>query len=241
MLKIVNWNIEWRKSQSEAASVLRRRIVECDPDIVCLTEAYADFFEGIGHVIEGGADWGYPFVDGRRKVLLWSKLPWSNVDRVGDAQLPSGRFVRGRTQTELGEMDVIGVCIPWSGAHVATGGNNRTRWQDHIAYLDGLSRMIEATLSKLIVMGDYNQKVPRTIAPHAAHSALSHALLSKLSLPTAGIVEPLGIQLIDHIAHSFDLYATEVTALSNVDPSGRRLSDHFGVFVALTTKQDGGL
>src|SRR5688500_1755188 len=70
------WNIEWRAAGSAAAAILRERLGTVDPDIVCLTEGYADFFGDDGHVIEAEPDYGYPLVDGRRKVLLWSGNPW---------------------------------------------------------------------------------------------------------------------------------------------------------------------
>ncbi len=87
-----------------------------EPSIICLTEAYRDFFEGRGHVIEATADYGYPLVVGRRKVLLWSREPWRQVDPVGDAQLPAGRFVAGTTAARLGNVRVTGICVPWPKA-----------------------------------------------------------------------------------------------------------------------------
>lgn len=232
MLRIVNWNVEWRRPQSSAAETLRARIFEQTPDIICLTESYRDFLPASGHRIEGESDYGYPIRDGRRKVLLWSKQPWADVDAVGHPELPTGRFIRGTTGTPIGPIEVVGVCIPWSGAHVSSGRRDRKRWEDHLRYLDALARVLPVEQSRLVVAGDFNQRVPRTIAPVAAYRALDKAVLSRLRLVTMGTVEPACCQLIDHIAISPDLKARSVQSLSNMDGE-RRLSDHLGVAATL--------
>lgn len=227
-VSVVNWNIEWRLPTSRAAEVLRTRIFEHDPDVVCLTEAHVGMLSG-GFTIEAEADWGYPIREGRRKVVLWSKAPWANVDVVGHADLPSGRYVRGTTDTPLGPLDLIGVCIPWSGAHVSSGRRNRKPWDDHIAYLAAMSEVVSAEPERLIVFGDYNQKVPRSTAPVRAFDALKDTILGRMELPTAGKIEPVGCALIDHIAHTRDLRSMEVRTLDNRQDIGPRLTDHVGV------------
>ena len=82
------------------------------------------------------------------------------------------------------------------------------------------------------MVGDFNQKVPRTIAPVAAYRALDEAILSRLRLVTMGKVEPVACQLIDHIAVSPDIRARSVRSLSNMDGE-LRLSDHVGVTATL--------
>lgn len=230
-LSIVNWNVEWRPPHSLAARTLRIRISEQAPDIVCLTECYRDFLPS-GHVIEAAADYGYPIREGRRKVLLWSQQPWSDVDPFGHPDLPSGRFVRGRTATPVGPIEVMGVCIPWSGAHVSTGRRDRKRWDDHLSYLDALAKIIPTAATRLLVVGDFNQNVPRTTAPTVAYRAMDDAILSRLRLVTMGRIEPIARQLIDHIAVSPDVIAHSVRSLSNME-GGVRLSDHIGVAATL--------
>ncbi|MGL4542751.1 MAG: hypothetical protein ACRCUI_09600, partial [Polymorphobacter sp.] len=70
MLSATTFNCQWRRSKSAAAVEIRRAIRSTAPEIVCLTEAYQDFFGEEGFVIEADADYGYPIVIGRRKVLL---------------------------------------------------------------------------------------------------------------------------------------------------------------------------
>ena len=146
-VKLLNWNVEWAAPKWKAAE-LQRRIDQQVADIICLTETDTArlALPQDGHSICAQADYGQPFrrgQEGRRKVLLWSKEPWDPVDDVGLASLPPGRFVSGVTRTDLGEVAVIGVCIPWSRSRVNQTWN-RKMWQDHEEYLDGLAGFAEA-------------------------------------------------------------------------------------------------
>jgi endonuclease/exonuclease/phosphatase family metal-dependent hydrolase len=202
------------------------------PDVICLTETYHNFLPPSGYMIEAEADYGYPMSEGRRKVLLWSKQPWSKVDSIGHSDLLSGRFIRGMTETPIGPVDVIGVCIPWAGAHVTSGRRDRKRWEDHLSYLRAFTQVVPPDPSRTVIVGDFNQKVPRTIAPVSAYQALDEAILSRLRLVTMGVVEPAQCQLIDHIAVSADMAASSLYSLSNM--AGEvRLSDHVGVAATL--------
>ncbi|MDP9413809.1 MAG: endonuclease/exonuclease/phosphatase family protein [Pseudomonadota bacterium] len=232
-LSIVTWNVEWRHTTSKAAEIIRQRIFAHDPDVICLTEAPADFLRNTGHVIEAEGDYGYALKGNRRKVLLWSKQPWREEDRVGHPALTTGRYIAGRTETPAGELLVVGVCIPWSGAHVVTGRRDRKRWEDHLQYLEGVREALQPHGSRSLVVGDYNQAIPRRTAPVEAYEALDAAILRRFDLATAGEIAPLGGYAIDHVAHTPDLVAEEVVGLSPVGPSGEKLSDHFGLAVKL--------
>lgn len=111
-------------------------------DVICLTEGTLGLFPEDGYVIDSDPDYGYRMIDGRRKVLLWSRHPWREVDRVGDPAMPGGRFVSGVTETPVGDVRVVWVCIPWEGAHADTGRKNRAKWEDHLRYLEGLERYL---------------------------------------------------------------------------------------------------
>lgn len=227
------FNCEWRISSSADAAVIRQRLFASTPDIICLTEAYRDFFAGDGHLIEATPDYGYPIVNGRRKVMLWSRMPWTRSDVIGSVDLPPGRFVAGRTMTPIGDVDVIGVCIPWASAHVRSGNCNRQRWEDHLAYLAALDANLPSTPHRTLVLGDFNQRVPRKFQPGFAFEALSATLLSRMKIATAGFIEPIGKQAIDHICHSYDLVCADVSGLTNVGPNGRMVSDHFGLSASI--------
>ena len=143
-LTVATWNAEWRVPGSEDAALIRDRLDQVGADIICLTEAYANIMGSGGHLIESEPDYGYPLVEGRRKVVLWSREPWEQVDRVGHAELPPGRFVAGRTMTAARMVDVIGVCVL-----IFEQGRTRMRWVTIIAAiaLSGWLRRVEIVWS----------------------------------------------------------------------------------------------
>jgi hypothetical protein len=233
LVRVVVFNCEWRKSASSDAAYIRDLVTAGVPDIVCLTEVYRDFFAGAGHTIEASADYGYPLVDDRRKVVLWSRQPWTDVDTFGPTGLPEGRFVKGRTQTAVGEITVVGVCIPWARAHVDSGHRNREPWEDHLTFLTELDRWLPPVPERMLIVGDFNQRVPRKRQPQSIYDAMTAALLTRFEIATAGNIQPMDRQAIDHLCHSRDFTVDEVIGLSNIAPSGRLVSDHFGAEILL--------
>ena len=116
-LKLVNWNVEWATPGSQRTPEILNRVRGHDPQVVCLTETHDGLLSQGGHTICSQPDYGYyPIKKGRRKVILWSRVPWEQVDNVGIDSMPPGRFVSGVTQTSVGEVRVIGICIPWFGS-----------------------------------------------------------------------------------------------------------------------------
>ena len=184
-----------------------------------------------GHAICSQADYGYGIQKNRRKVLLWSKEPWYRVDDLGIDSMPPGRFVSGVTQTSVGEVAVIGICIPWFGSRseARRGAERRRRWEDHEEYLAGLSEVLERVAARrLIVMGDFNQAIGKgSRAPRALRLALQEAFNPDLRIVTADL-DFQGRKSIDHIALSADWTVDSADAISNIH-EGRKLSDHFGV------------
>lgn len=97
-MMLVNWNVQWATPRSKRYGEILNRIDQYSPEIVCLTETHLELLQG-GHAICARPNYGYGIQKHRRKVLLWSREPWEQVDDLGDARLPTGRFVRGVTQT----------------------------------------------------------------------------------------------------------------------------------------------
>ena len=58
--------------------------------------------------------------------------------------MPPGRFVFGVTQTSLGGVAVIGICIPWFGSRTEARRKleRRVPWEDHEQYLAGLAEVL---------------------------------------------------------------------------------------------------
>jgi endonuclease/exonuclease/phosphatase family metal-dependent hydrolase len=229
MICIATWNVEWATPNSEVGNRIQEIISNTESDVFVVTEGCKELLPD-GYVAEAGIDWGYEYADKRRrKVLLWSRYPLLNIDLAEQTGMPPGRFVSATVQHPEGDFLAIALCIPWKDAHVRTGRKDRTAWEDHVAYLNGLEQLIRIVTSPLVVVGDYNQRIPRVTQPQAVADKLSMCL-KDLQVCTA---LPLDKPLIDHIAVSNHFSALNTGIISDHDEFGR-LSDHRGVIVELT-------
>ncbi len=230
-LRLLNWNVAWASPRSKRGKIIREIIHLLDPDVICITEGYTDFLPEFGHLITSEADYGYPIQEGRRKVLLWSKFSWHDASPERTSDMPPGRYVDGVTRTRLGDLRFVGVCIPWRHAHVSTGHRNRTVWEDHLRYLEGLTKCLPAIATHPLVMtGDFNQRIPPSYMPKRVSQAL-HNLLDahELSVITSGPLPETHHATVDHIALSPELSSERVWALPAVTSDNFRLSDHEGI------------
>jgi endonuclease/exonuclease/phosphatase family metal-dependent hydrolase len=233
-LSIGIWNVEWASRASERGSFFIKRLGELSSHIICVTEGYADVLPEGGHVITSDADYGYASKPGRRKVLLWSRNPWREVDAIGSPLLPPGRFVAGTTNTPRGAVRFVGVCIPWRDAHVRSGRRNRQPWDDHLTYLQHLPPLLQFDCSvPTVLLGDFNQRIPRARQPEHVFSALTAALSPGFRLATAGIIVGAPDLAIDHLAIRGALEPVQTDFLSQHDANGAQMSDHFGLRVLL--------
>lgn len=226
-MKTVVWNTRWAIPNSKRGQMLSEQIQKQEPDLICLTEAQSDLLPHDGHVIESSPDYGYPLKPGRLKVILWSKHPWSDTSIHEDLDFPTGRIVSGITQG----IRVLGVCIPWNAAHVRTGRKDRKNWEDHLLYLDALKQLVTEFDQNipLAIMGDFNQRQPRSLQPVYVYEKLKDVLAADLTLHTSGYVGPGDEQLIDHIVTSAELQFHDLTVLDRESEEDFRLSDHFGI------------
>lgn len=234
-MRTLVWNLRWARPESPRGKLIHQQIAAANPDIAILTEtAGLGFFEG-GEAIRSSSDYGYPAPDHRRKVHLWSRWGWRDIDPIGTDALPPGRFVAATTETPAGPLRVIGVCIPWSAAHVSTGRKDRRRWEDHERYLRGMQQILEAApaATPLLLGGDFNQRIPRKRQPQAMHRLLIEALEPRLALATGGTIPVVEKHAIDHLCHTSELGLTSLRGIPPEHPSGINLSDHFGLVVEL--------
>ncbi|MBU6330716.1 MAG: endonuclease/exonuclease/phosphatase family protein [Acidobacteria bacterium] len=230
MVRIATWNTEWATPGTSRGDTVAAVLASLGADVIVLTEGRADLLPTGGYVIEAGSDWGYRVEDPlRRKVLMWSRWPWIEIDMLGSEELPSGRFVAGTVQSSLGEVRIVGLCVPWSGAHVTHGRRDRRRWEDHERFLRALGPALARRDRPTVLAGDLNQRIPPTTQPARVAQLLAE-VLGGFEVPTAGVTAP---QLIDHIAHSPDLTSTGPPVLIPDALDGQRLSDHTGVIVEL--------
>ena len=229
MIRIATWNAEWATPETKAGKRIQQIIEQIDADIFVLTEGCKELMPE-GFVLDGGSDWGYESTDERRrKVLLWSRYPLVDASDGDGFQLPGGRIIAATVQHPVGDILIYGVCIPWKDAHVRTGRKDRTPWEDHSTYLEGLRQLVEQEKSPLVVLGDFNQRIPRVSQPVLVAEQLSRCM-DGLQVCTA---LPLDKPLIDHIVVSQEFIATKVEVIPDHDTEGR-LSDHRGVIAELT-------
>lgn len=231
-LRLALWNVDWAMPNSARGRAVRQILAETDADVICLAEGFAGLLPDCGNTIESDPDYGYELKPGRRKVLLWSRYPWSGVDNVGSPDLPSGRIVRGQVATPLGDVVVFGVCIPWFNAHVSTGRLDRRQWQDHTTYLEALRPILarEAT-ANVLVAGDYNQSIPpKRGSQISRHKLLADALCGFLPC-TVGDIPGVEKKSLNHVAHSPSLSPVALSGWSSHGADGTKLSDHFGLLV----------
>lgn len=235
-LTLVNWNVAWRNPKSRAGQIISESINAQRPELVCLIEVSAAFDLGPGDWISSSEDYGYPKLGQRRKVSLFSRNPWRDISHHEGVGLPPGRTVSGITDTSLGAVRVVGVCIPWKDAHVSTGRRDSARWQEHTNYLEALRRVLGRFAEPTIVVGDFNQTIPRSRAPLAAYDLLQNVVQSVLTVATIGLVGDRGA-VIDHVAHSADMRCRERRTLPSVWADQTVLSDHSGIVVELETSR----
>ena len=237
-LRLVNWNVEWATPSSPRGAEVLRHVHGHVPEVVCLTETHDGLLSQEGHTICSQPDYGYTLKEDRRKVMLWSREPWDWVDDVGIDSMPPGRFVSGVTQTSVGEVTVIGICIPWFGSRTEARRKleRKMQWEDHEQYLAGLTKVLErASAKRLIVMGDFNQTIgPGSRARPQLRLALQEAFPPSMTIATSTLAFQ-GRRSIDHIALSADLAVGSLGVISNIH-EGRKLSDHFGVFADLSAQ-----
>ena len=100
-------------------------------------------------------------------------------DDVGIDSMPPGRLVSGATQTSLGAVTVVGVCVPWFGSRTEPRRKleRQMHWEDHEQYLAGPTEVLgRESAKRLKVMGDFNQRIgPGSRAPLELRLALQKA------------------------------------------------------------------
>jgi len=222
-MRILLWNVEWATLKSRRGHEIQRIYREIAPDIACITEGYLQFWQNEGNIISSTEDYGYKITKGRRKVLLVSNSDWEDVDQIGNQDLPSGRYCQGKTH----RLNIHVVCIPWKDANVRTGQKNKNPWEDHIQYLDGLNPLIKDGNERTIVLGDYNQRIPRKRSPENVYAKLLKTFEPNFDIATIGTIKAINQQAIDHFAHTSDINVKNITVINNyLGPM--KLSDHFG-------------
>ena len=223
---VATWNVEWAAPKHRLS--ISERLASVNADVLVVTEGVRSVLPPGGYVALGGTDWGVPAKDPEwRKVLLWSRYSLSDVTTHEGLGMPPGRLVAATSHTPEGPVRVVGVCIPWEWAHVTFGRRDAVPWQEHLEFVNGLGQLLreQSSLLPLVVMGDFNQRIPRTRAPQDVSAALEVAL-SPVQVLTTGDIPGLPSGTIDHIAVTSEFQASDVYGIERVNEHGRSLSDH---------------
>lgn len=226
--RILTWNLERKKPTAPRGSEALDYLFALEPDVMVLTEARTSMDARGGHLLWAEPPRGSRFAPDERKVVIWSKEPWTKVDRVGIAGLDQTRFIGAVTETPIGPLPILGICIPWHMAEVTYPVDKKHKpWELHIRYLRLLEKMLATAAPTTVAAGDFNQRIPRgKHGSRKAAEALEQAFAA-VTVATEGQLEGCHRSGIDHIAHGPGLQAAKVWGWPN-DVGGNRLSDHDG-------------
>jgi|GEM_PF-4213264 len=254
MLKIGMWNVEWKGKRSPATTRIKQILRHYDFDILCINEGYPhhlpDWIDGHKIHSEHSGVARYENKMGR-KVYLWSKTAFNSVDTIGHPDLPEGRFVSAKISTGIGEIQVIGLAIPYFMYRVQS--HNFKTNEGKIRYLNLLKKHIlpDYTLEHTIIVGDFNIQIPQQGKqyPPADINRLRQETFKPFLIPSAGdkshfiLEQPLSNtriaadkMFVDHICHSEDLQTETIWRWSRKTADNVRLSDHDGVGALLTLR-----
>ena len=236
-MRILNWNTQWLSPRSRGGrfQAARELIDGRQADIVCLTEARAQLMPSGGQAIcseRSGA--GAIENRGGRKVVLWSRHGWSDVDRLGSPRLPEGRFVCAETEVAGQIWTIVGMCIPYHAYRTGENWapNQLQMWEGACRYLDALRDDLLPKLKnreRVVLLGDFNIQIPPKNYPYPGSKVdqRRRETFGGWLIPTSGIQRTF----IDHVAMSVDLRLDCLCFISKIAPNGTRLSDHNGVCV----------
>ncbi len=227
MLRVATWNLERKTVTSPTGSAAIAYVTGLGADVLVLTEARTGFPAGDGHVLVGEPRAQKRFTEDERTVLLWSAEPLELVEF--DLPIDLTRFVAARTETPIGQVLILAVCITWHMAEVQYHeGPKRKLWELHLEYLRDLAVIMGQIDEPFIVAGDFNQRVPRVKGGNIAAAEALANTFDGLDIVTAGTPSGCSRPGIDHIALTPHFAAKQVKGWPNT-VTGRRLSDHDGV------------
>ncbi|KQU73112.1 hypothetical protein ASC75_05490 [Aminobacter sp. DSM 101952] len=93
-MRVICWNTQWHRGTSWQGAAIRDRLFAAQAEIICCPEAHEDFLADEWHGIFSQRDAGCPIKAGRRKVTLWSRHPWAEIDDLDrTTYLPGVSFV----------------------------------------------------------------------------------------------------------------------------------------------------
>ena len=236
-MRLINWNIERNRPQSAKALSLMAEIGSLSPDLICLTEAWESSLESLaGHVLTAnGVPWSQQDA-GERKVVLWSATPWTSLDRMEPVSAFGGA-VSGITELQGRSVRIAGLCIPYHMASPFGQVPKAKPWEQHERFLHNLGPYLRRWRQEgpMIVLGDFNRRMPRTYGPKQSYEMLEEAF-EGYDIVTRGAVAGVEAATVDHVAFGGPFQVLSVQGRSAVTPEGLKRTDHFGVVVDIDLK-----
>ena len=231
-MRLVNWNIERNGPHSAKALSLMAEIRGLLPDLICLTEAWESSLDGLGgHVLTArGVSWSRQEAE-ERKVALWSAGPWTCVDRMEPVSAFGGA-VSGVTELQGRSVRIAGLCIPYHMASPFGQVPKAKPWEQHERFLHHLGPYLRRWRQEgpVIVLGDFNRRMPRTYGLKQSYEMLEEAF-EGYDIVTRGAVAGVEAATVDHVAFGGPFQVLSVQGRSAVTPEGLKRTDHFGVVV----------
>lgn len=236
-MRLLNWNTQWLgpRSHGQRFEKAKALIASHDPDVICLTEARPETMPEDGHTVTSKVS-GAGNIENRgaRKVVLWSRFGWSNVDTLGSPNMPPGRFIGADTCCDNERWTIIGLCIPYHAYRTGEKwGEERLKvWEGASRFLDALGKDLLPRLgarARMVIVGDFNLQIPAFNYPYpnSEVNQKRNATFEGWLIPTSGIRK----HFIDHVAMTADLGVESLRFISKIAQDGTRLSDHNGVVI----------
>ncbi len=82
--------------------------------------------------------------------------------------------------------------------------------------MDALKALIKDSHKKTIVLGDYNQRIPRKWSPKTAYEKLLETFEPNFTVSTTGIIKEMDKQAIDYFPHTYDIEVKSITAIGKI-------------------------
>lgn len=234
-LRFLVWNLERQSLASQSGRLQHQCIKGAQAHIAVLTETWIGWDAILGgfEVSVFGATWSKTDPE-ERKILMWSGQPWRDVETARFGIANEERIIAATTDTPIGPVRVVGVCIAYHGAMVRHPEHPQPMWAEHRAYIEQLAAFMARQPSDLplLIGGDYNQRIPGKFAPRDLRASLI-ASLGTARVVTDGDHGDDKVQLIDHLALSPNLKSSGLDLIIPPKIGTRPVSDHIGAVVSV--------
>lgn len=231
------WNLQRQRPESAKSNAQIDVILKFKPDVAILTETWLGYTRKMGghEVSVFGGVWS-PTDPNERKILLWSKTPFTDVVECKFEGSEVGRILAATTTISSGPVRLIGVCIPYHAANPNKTTKPVKMWSEHRYYLAELAKFVaqQSSSAPLIIAGDFNQRIPNAFPPKDVQLSLLNSL-GQTRLLTGGEISEQKTQVIDHLSASshFQLEGLEIVEPTLIGKTP--VSDHKGVLLRLNS------